>query len=276
MNKPPVPRLEKHRFSPNENSLRIMKEVKRLLPEIEDRFHEIYGVTFFGSRTIGTDKETSDLDMMVFYDGSDWERTEDRLNIELEEAENRALTDRDDHTLLDRVDAKVEEQREHYLSRNLFITDVHNRFVNTLEAFGVKFNEDHKREKKGVFVLDASPQKLTELFAQFKSSIDFYTRNGSQELKPHSSDIKREAFFRFMGILCLSTGSRIQEMRAQFFHIFEKDPKGDFYFQALIQYLEFFERTATTPKRQPLPTFKGYPRTLKEGRQYFLVAPFSP
>ncbi len=254
--------LPEHRYLPTDESLRIMQEVKRFLPEAEQKFPELYGVSFFGSRTIGREKPTSDLDMMVFYDGSELDATEERLHDE-EKKLSRDRTKWLEHS------EKIDELRAFERDTAAYLKKAHDLFAEKLAALGIPIDEHHKEMGKAVFVLDVSPGALENVYTGLQAFISLGTNYGKKELTISGNDLVVRSIFRPMGILCLSAGPRIKEMRRNLFAKFENDPKGEFYFQGLMKYLEFFERSSATPKRGPLPTFKHYPRTLAEGREYF-------
>ncbi len=72
--------LKDYRFNISENSLELMKKERAYLQEQQKKIPELAGLTFFGSRTLGREKESSDLDMNVFYDSSDcWKEQDGEL-----------------------------------------------------------------------------------------------------------------------------------------------------------------------------------------------------
>jgi predicted nucleotidyltransferase len=67
----PVDKLQKHRFVIDKPSMDLMKYLREKLPQLDQEFG-IKGLAFFGSRTKSTNREDSDLDVIIFYDGSDF------------------------------------------------------------------------------------------------------------------------------------------------------------------------------------------------------------
>ena len=67
---------ETHRFNISQKSLELMKNERAYFEEKKKELPELAGITFFGSRIANTEREDSDLDMVVFFDGSKGWKTE--------------------------------------------------------------------------------------------------------------------------------------------------------------------------------------------------------
>src|SRR5258708_9940117 len=61
--------IESHRFVVNKESLFYMKEVRKVLGELQDIVPQVQGIGFFGSRTLGRERIGSDLDCIIYTDG---------------------------------------------------------------------------------------------------------------------------------------------------------------------------------------------------------------
>lgn len=62
--------LEQKRFVINPESLEAMKRIRDTLPQLQEDYPFLSGFSFYGSRTKGTEKPSSDLDMRIFYNPS--------------------------------------------------------------------------------------------------------------------------------------------------------------------------------------------------------------
>lgn len=258
---------------PTQESLAVMRSIKKFLPEMEARFPEIYGVTFFGSRTLGREKETSDLDMMVFYDGSKWETKIAELEKAIDDAYVSPLEQGAFASMDPLIAGKLaRETLDSFVrQRDAYLDSIHDLFVQKVEEMNIPVDPLQKMQNRAVSVIDASPQRLERLFKNFKLHVKHVVNSVGEDFVPHSAELTSSVIFRQLGLLCLSCGSHIQEVRSNLFALYKGDPEGEFYFRMLMKYLEYFERRAKTPKRNPLPTFKHYPKTLTEAKVYFSV-----
>jgi predicted nucleotidyltransferase len=60
-----VDKLQTHRFVIDKPSMDLMKYLREKLPQLDQEFG-IKGLAFFGSRTKSTNREDSDLDVIIF------------------------------------------------------------------------------------------------------------------------------------------------------------------------------------------------------------------
>jgi hypothetical protein len=67
----------------------------------------------------------------------------------------------------------------------------------------------------------------------------------------------------------LGTGD-IYEIRGRILEEIENSPDGEELYQKLIRILQRIERTNETKKRGALPEYEHFPKTLAEGKKYFL------
>ncbi len=71
--------LEKKRFIIHPESLKAMKGVRDSFAELKKKYPYLSGLSFFGSRTKGTESEGSDFDLIVFYN-SDKMRSSEKVD----------------------------------------------------------------------------------------------------------------------------------------------------------------------------------------------------
>jgi predicted nucleotidyltransferase len=64
-------KLETHRFVISPESRTIIDDLKKYIKNLKEQYKEIAGISFFGSRTVGMNGSSSDLDFVIFLDTSD-------------------------------------------------------------------------------------------------------------------------------------------------------------------------------------------------------------
>ncbi len=60
--------LEDQRFHISAESFAVMKETREMFLEMKEKYPEVYAMSFYGSRTQGRGKKTSDLDAFILFD----------------------------------------------------------------------------------------------------------------------------------------------------------------------------------------------------------------
>lgn len=231
-------KLEDNRFVISKESMELMKKERVYFEEKKKEVPELAGITFFGSRTVGKEKENldnkeeekSDLDMCVFYDSSSaWEFK----------------------------DGKFE------LNQNK-IDDIKEKIFN-LGYFNSYYTRKLK-EYTASFLIDISSHNLEIIINDFRSLfLDSY-------IEFNKESVPMEAW-HVAPIFFLGVGDGLYKARGEIFDILEKLPNGQIIWEKIVDYISEIERDKKTKKRDPLTPYNNYPRTIDKAREYFNSEP---
>ena len=244
--------LETHRFSISPDSLRFMEEVARHFQELQKKYPELRAMSFFGSRIRGQERKekvegvvedsrfgkyytkipVSDLDASIFFDES---RVPPQKSLEEGELVRSAQFSTDFWLLQEEVRKKT--------------------------GLPISLNVDGG--------LDVSPAGMKEKLSDFKNTAKRYTLSIPIELPRDFERVK--PLLKLSAFFCLAIGD-INQHRKFILDDFGKDPDGEFYWETLMVVLSEFERPQgeRLGKTAPVPSYDKYPKTLAEGRKYFL------
>lgn len=223
--------LKDYRFNISENSLELMKKERAYLQEQQKKIPELAGLTFFGSRTLGREKESSDLDMNVFYDSSDcWKEQDGELK-----------PDQDKIAILENRISKV---------------------------FDVDSIEEEYKEHAGTSLYDISPGAIKRDLKRFQNLLKDQESGVRKEFTP---DFKPTEAWNIMSLFLLGVGDRLYKARNEILNTLEKLPDGEFIWGKIVDYVSAVERDGTTKKREALESYNMYPRTISKARDYFRV-----
>lgn len=249
--------LAEYRFAPSEESLRAMKELKNTVNELSTKHPEIAGIAFFGSRTTGLDRHTSDQDVVLFVDGTHLVPKEQMLTV------INGQLHINPRAKIESV--KLKEERESLYA--IAVATIENK----MQELNLPVDKDEKTGRnKTVMLVDISKNATDKVFNEFKVSVDRDTNFGKLPLVLNQVGPFE---FNILSRFYLAIGNGIYANREYILDKFEAlDAR---YFQALMQYLQYSERTKTTTKRDGLEAFKHYPKTIIEARKYFRTEPIS-
>ncbi len=222
--------IEKQRFQISAESAKAFNVCKEALNVIKEQFPEARAMTFFGSRIVGQEKPSSDLDAFFFYDDE-----------ELYQISKNKIDPEDPNSVEDFFDDR-ERQIKSILEKTwdrVFLEDDEKDFhIHPIDCSGKSIQQDIKFFKQRV--------------SSGKQGLDF------------------EDYGPIVGAFCLGVGD-IYPIRKQILEDFEKDQKGDYYYQELVNELNKFERKHTSSNKiKNLPLYEDFPKTLLEGKKYFL------
>ncbi|MEK9155038.1 MAG: hypothetical protein AAB839_00130 [Patescibacteria group bacterium] len=252
--------LETKRFTPTTESLGFMKDLREGLLEIQRVHPEVQGLAFFGSRTTGLERNDpgnpSDMDVVLFYDGSRFISHEKNLDLV-----GGRLT----------VNPRYQPERTRLAKERETLID-HAKHILSQRMTGLGLSIDLEAEtgrNKTISVVDISPTVTDSVLARFEREVDRDTNFGKQPLKldqvgPEDYDLLSRFY--------LSVGEGVYQNRAYILDRLEQmGANGERYFQAIMAYLQYSERTKTTTKREGLTPFPHYPTTIAKAREYFLT-----
>lgn len=226
--------LAHKRLDISKDSIELMKSVSSELQQ--DESLKVRGVAFFGSRIKGLSKETSDLDMAVFYDGSNY-------------PEDRYVYDPDK---LPDIKKSVEAKTDHE------VTII--RKAASLVAGKVPLAESIEKQIDSILTVDISPKNLDYLLEDYKS-------NAQKDMSASKLSL--------VSIFLLGVGDGLYQARKYIldklgnndtlFSTIMRDlstverPQSNTFFPA--------------PRSKAIvpPEYLGYPQTISEARKYFLT-----
>lgn len=231
-------KIEDHRFVISPESMELMKKERAYFEEKKKEIPELAGVTFFGSRTVDREKEDSDLDMCIFYDGSfAWEFTDGEFKVNHHEI--------------------------------LIIQNKIDRIFNNLNNFNISHQEDIP-EHSIAFSLDISSYNINHIISQFKELIEYLKYN---EYATFDKKKIPDRAWDIVSIFFLGVGDGLYKARGEIFDILEKLPNGQIMWEKIVDYISEIERDKKTKKRDPLTPYNNYPRTIDKAREYFNSEP---
>lgn len=256
--------LQDRRFKISETSLDLMKSLRDNLTDVQKAIPQVKGLGFFGSRTLELEESTSDLDMVVFYDGSAfpveiYEDPVDLLEAGLEVKDGQVIFNK-----------QLVEQRRHM---GMLITHARSKFEGQIQSNYVKFLESRldlqeveqlRSQRKSIAIVDISQEATDAVLSIF---IDEILRPFFDHDRPSENTIKLLSRF----FLCV--GDEVYRNRKYILDKLEKHERGEGCFKGLMAYLRAFERTrdVSEKKRKVKITYAHYPQSIAEAREYFIT-----
>lgn len=256
--------LHTHRFNISKQSLTLLKSLRKTLPELQKEYKIIQGLSFFGSRTTGLEKENdqnqpeqlgSDLDICVFYDGSVF-GNQAQANEPIPKG-TLAIN----HVTRDlKIDRRKSQHQEllnwaRYRFAAELQKSVKERIISLMDY-------KIKQEGESIFIVDISED------ATLRSLNAFY--NSLQSKEDQFSDENKKLLSRFF----LGVGEGLYGNRQFIFDQLKKRSDSNQLLQTLMRRLGEFERTRDVlinkPKTIIIP-FEVYPQTIDEAERYFLT-----
>jgi hypothetical protein len=224
-------RLETKRFVINPESLEAMKRVRDALPSLQEQYPFLAGVSFFGSRINGMEREGSDLDLYICIDIS-------KIRSAINAHESAVDVAREFARGVSEITPKMQKIAEITLG------------TSRLEP------------------LDIDKKSTDDAMRRFVSSAKDYL--GEDVTDEEIDDITfdepaQDLFIRFF----LSVGDGIYKSRTYIINRFREMPRGEEYFRVLMRCLGRFERSSDSEK-YVTPQYAGLPKTLDQAEKYFL------
>lgn len=197
--------LETHRFRIEPVDRELLNRVKGALGQVREQYPQIKGVAFYGSRTKGRAKPNSDLDMFIFYDGSELANPyaqSDPLNIDPEK-----------YKKFNEYDSTVGKKAVLFNARKSFY-------------LAVSDSTGHAEVELSPFDVDISKEATDELLEHY---IDHPEYGG---------DPGRVMAARFL----LGVGDDLYKNRKYILDQLENNPRGEEVFKIIMANLSNFER----------------------------------
>lgn len=243
-----------HKVRPTRESLEHMKYFRDVLEVIRNEIPQVRGLVFFGSRSRGQErrdtKSPSDLDVVVFYDGSEYTSsgrfrlfdTEGNLIPDFIQKNEKYQTDK---RMLSELQRKIKLKFEKLMNERGLPVEIIGSINGT------------------ILVEDLSLSATDEALEQLKMNID---AAGADEEIPVG--IINYPAFRIASRFLLGVGDEVYQNREYILNRLEemeqKGEQGERYFRGLMNCL--LELQSGEHGLQP-----KLPATIKEAREYFRV-----
>ena len=242
--------LSHHRFILSDHARDLLNYFRNDLPAAQKQIPEIRGLGFWGSQTKDQETPGSDVDMIVFYDGSAFPGA-----IHFQDG-----VWRDNFAL---VDGNPKENERRVKLRYKQITSNDRLRKNIRRHYRHALRQD-------VAVLDISPRALDSYIYDFvENSLAKDVLNGKQAIDKFPVNDQSYVLFPFL----LSLGDTVYEARSHILDSFASKPNGEQYFQVLMKLLHQYERMRTK-KHAPIPYEGKLPQTIEEAKKYFLTTSY--
>ncbi len=230
--------LSRRRFLPHSQSFAYFKKLRDNLPVIQEKKPWIKGFAFFGSRTVGKEKEKSDLDLYVFYDGTQYKN----------EATEGKIVSKNGRLIIQQLPvASTRLPHDNTLTMLEHILDYRVPIMRT------KDGHDER-----IIVIDISKESTDRDLKQFIDDVN--TGKQCADQLP----------IRFL----LGIGDDLYANRLYILDMLQKIDKGQKYLTALMDGLQLFERI-TKKDSESSVLYELFPKTYEEARSYFLTK-FTP
>jgi hypothetical protein len=241
-------KLQEKRLPVSPESIILLKGVKKQFKEIQKEMPEINGMAFFGSRTVGIEKEHSDLDCVLFYDGSKyWFNTEPKYKYNPETRENLPTGEfwrknADECAMYSKIKSVF---YTHYFS-------------------GKNSNITYQIAN----ILDISKDGIDEKMSKF---IHLINNEGIRFKAISQMGHLNSAAWEMIAPFLFGIGDGLYKARKYILDILEKREDGEKIWHKMVTFISHVERDNKTKKRGPLPPFKEYPKTIAESRAFFFT-----
>lgn len=249
-----------HRFSPTRESLGYMKVFRDRLSAIQDQIPQVKGFGFFGSRTIGRERNDasrlSDLDIVVFYDGSVFEVDESSFTISGSDGE-----------LLPDARKRVQELVGKRQTADNACTAMHVKSKQMTTALmrelGLPINiADESGQNKTIFTVDISRGATDRSLELLKMYMDVDSILNPETQHVHPDGINGVTF-PLVSRFLLGIGEDLYKNRTYVLNSLEHMKQGEQYFQGMMDCLRGMQRIEDQQGKLP--------QTITEAKSYFRV-----
>lgn len=242
-----------------------MRALRDGLAEAKKEIPEIRGLSFFGSRTRGqerTDPEhPSDLDMVVFYDGSAY----------AEDSSGGFTVDACGHITINQTAMeRISQKRKAYKALHKRIESYYASKLGELGSpvdYGrAEYGTSQELKNRTILPVDIAPEEVRGMIRLFVNDVD------ARVLVNYPTPaITTNAAWRLVGLFSLAAGNAILQARKYVLETWKADPKGELYFRSLMQSLAYIERLSAAKRGRVMVEYQRYPQTIEEGERIFLA-----
>jgi len=252
-----VDKLQTHRFVIDKPSMDLMKYLRKNLPQLDKEFC-IKGLAFFGSRTKSTNREDSDLDIVIFYDGSAFGP---EIRTREQEAAAGLIIDREKGDIVFSA-KKAESAIARTEARYEFETKIRKKLLELLTQRMGLSDERAKKQLKSIIPVDISKEATDDALKEFYKNAGIIERLNFDE-----TDGVYLPLLRLLSRFFIGTGNDLYANRQYILDQLAKRPDGKRLFRILMTKLAEFEKFKS---RNNTP-FRSYPQTIDQAKKYFLL-----
>jgi hypothetical protein len=246
-------KLETSRFQISNESLEFMKKSRIHLQELQKTKPEVLGLGFFGSRVTKNEHDESDLDCMIFYDGSAYDKKEVNkpvYNPNTGEFDYKKV-------ILDEPEMHDKDTIYRQLRSSLYE-------INYEDSSPIPYEIPNS--------VDISDTGIKRSIKNFDQLLIIKNTPDNAELALFGKEGKpRGAVWEMISPFLLSIGDGVYNARTKILNELEKMENGEQIWKEIMFCLSYIERDNSTKKRGPLPKYKFYPQTIEEAKKFFKV-----
>lgn len=218
-----------YRFNISPESMELFKDIRSEFLKLKENLPELSGMTFFGSRTLGREKKESDIDSVLFI-----------------ETENTS-SGKNPISKLSSTDIKEKVEKE---------LNFHQKNKNSLAQLSI------------IWTIDTSLKETDNDFNDFKNLVK-EQRRGRLGFTRENTTMPQPAAAKLVARFFLGFGEGLYKNRKYILDRLEHEKEGEIFWQKIIEYLSYIERTAKTSKRLGLLSYDNYPKTIQEAQKFF-------
>lgn len=224
-------KLETSRFQISNESLELMKKARIHLKELQKIKPEVLGLGFFGSRVTKNEHDESDLDCMIFYDGSVYDKKEDEPKLH---------------------------------DKDIIYGQLR------LSLYEINYNNSSSVPYEIANSVDISDTGLKRSIEKFNQLVIVKNTPNNEELALVGKEGKpRTVVWKMISPFLFSIGDGVYKARTKILNQLEKMENGEQIWKEIIFCLSYVERDNATKKRDSLPKYKFYPQTIEEAKKFF-------
>ena len=256
-----VDKLQTHRFVIDKPSMDLIKDLKKYfkenLPQLDQEFG-IKGLAFFGSRTKSTNREDSDLDVIIFYDGSDFGP---EIRTREQELAAGIIIDKEKGDIIfsaKKADAAIARTKARYKFEN----EIRKKFLELLTQRMGLSNERAEKQLGSIIPVDISKEATDDALKEFYENAIIIEQLNFKE--------KHGVYLQFLRLLTrffLGIGTALYANRQYILDQLAQRPDGERLFRILMTKLAEFEKFKSRNNIE----FKSYPQTIAQAKKYFLL-----
>ena len=226
-------KLETSRFNLSTETLAYLKQARQDLRELQKIAPFISGVSFLGSRMVGNEKKDSDLDCIICYNKEELTKN------------NGGISSLKFVDIIDEYNSKYSKTFE--------------SFKKWLKEINIK--NDIKIPYHVAGVVDISESGIVEIIEKFYLYLESNSDTSEKYATRYVWPIVTPFFF--------SLGNDVYKARQKILSELSKRDDGEKLWKEIVEHLSLIERDIKTEKRDSLPKYKTYPKTIEEAKKFF-------
>lgn len=240
-------KLESSRFVFSPETIGLLKQAREHLKTLQKNNPEIKGMGFIGSRMVNREHNDSDLDCLLFYDGSKYDKWKDKKPV--------YDTNTGEHEW---KEVDLIEPIRHDLDLAYGVLSGH--------LYRINFDTGTPVQYEIFNTIDISEYSMKDNINKFRELI-----KEENYVKGERKDLPHRLVWRTVALFFMSIGEDVYIARRKFLQELESLPDGEKLWQEIIKCISWIERDAETEKRYSLPKYNFYPATISEAKKFFIT-----